>query len=607
MPRFTSGIIAACLLAMSTIALFAESPDVVPAGGVAVLAPHWQTGITHPASAAAAPVAVQLADGSRGVRLVCLKSHDNPWDYQFSLISAGAIAKGDALLLRLRTRLIEARSEQGEGSLGVVFEQATTYDKSLDTSIAIPNQVKQWNIPFIAEADYPAGQAKICLRLGSRAQTLDVFDLELLNFADRVPLSALPRQRISWPGREADALWRSDAAARIERIRKADLQLRIVDAGGAPMVGAKIQVQQVRHAFFFGTAVDLAKLMSDQPDGTRYREELLTRFSGAVPADDLKWDQWENQRRRESVTLPGIDWLFGQGMQIRGHNLIWPSWQGFVDGAGWAFLPQDLYDHRQDPVYLRKRITERLAAAADPRLKGRLLDWDVINEAVQCRDLASALGETYLRDCFAAAKVHDPQAKRYLNDYRILSNGGNDAQQQDALERLVRLIDQDGPLIDGLGFQSHFGMELTPPVKLLQILDRFAVLGKEIKATEFDVNIEDEVAQADYLRDFYTALFSHPAVTGIVMWGFWEGDHWIPPASLLRRDWSEKPNGRVYRELVCNHWRTTQELTTNAEGMAETRGFLGDYRLTITTGSGSTVHELRLERAGPVRQITVQR
>lgn len=34
------------------------------------------------------------------------------------------------------------------------------------------------------------------------------------------------------------------------------------------------------------------------------------------------------------------------------------------------------------------------------------------------------------------------------------------------------------------------------------------------------------------------------------LWGFWAGDHWIPHAALFRRDWSIKPNGRVYQDLV---------------------------------------------------------
>lgn len=29
--------------------------------------------------------------------------------------------------------------------------------------------------------------------------------------------------------------------------------------------------------------------------------------------------------------------------------------------------------------------------------------------------------------------------------------------------------------------------------------------------------------QGNYTRDFFTAVFAHPRVTGITMWGFWEG------------------------------------------------------------------------------------
>ena len=57
------------------------------------------------------------------------------------------------------------------------------------------------------------------------------------------------------------------------------------------------------------------------------------------------------------------------------------------------------------------------------------------------------------------------------------------------------------------------------------------------------------------------------------MWGFWDGAHWKNNAPLYRRDWSLKPAGAAYRDLVLKTWRTDASGKTGADGDA------GDARL----------------------------
>ncbi len=73
------------------------------------------------------------------------------------------------------------------------------------------------------------------------------------------------------------------------------------------------------------------------------------------------------------------------------------------------------------------------------------------------------------------------------------------------------------------------------------------------------MNTDDEALQADYTRDFLILAFSHPAVVGVQVWGFWEKTHWRPRAAMYRADWTEKPNGRAYRSLVLDQWRTRSD------------------------------------------------
>ena len=56
-------------------------------------------------------------------------------------------------------------------------------------------------------------------------------------------------------------------------------------------------------------------------------------------------------------------------------------------------------------------------------------------------------------------------------------------------------------------------------------LDRFAKSGLRAAATGLIIVTDEEAAQADYMRDFQTVLFSHPATSPITQLGLWQGQH----------------------------------------------------------------------------------
>jgi hypothetical protein len=95
------------------------------------------------------------------------------------------------------------------------------------------------------------------------------------------------------------------------------------------------------------------------------------------------------------------------------------------------------------------------------------------------------------------------------------------------------------------------------------------------------------------LRDYYRICFAHPAVQGILMWGFWEGANWIPQSSLYLRDWTPTPAARAYRELVFNQWWTRWEGKADAKGECRVPAFFGRHRVTAN-GRERTV-QLRKE------------
>jgi hypothetical protein len=121
--------------------------------------------------------------------------------------------------------------------------------------------------------------------------------------------------------------------------------------------------------------------------------------------------------------------------------------------------------------------------------------------------------------------------------------------------------------------------------------------------TEFDINTTNRAIQADYTRDFMTVCFSHPAVVGFDLWGFWERAHWRPDGALIDNGWNLKPNGEAYVKLVLDEWWTDVEGTTRQDGTLSVRGFLGDYRVTVRRGAESKEYTLRLPLEGTTLEV----
>jgi endo-1,4-beta-xylanase len=218
----------------------------------------------------------------------------------------------------------------------------------------------------------------------------------------------------------------------------------------------------------------------------------------------------------------------------------------------------------------------------------------VINEPSANKVLSNVLGEDEMVAQFKRAKQLEPNARLFVNDYGNLGEGTLDVEYKRIIARLQSL----GAPLEGIGLQAHFGYKLTPPAELFSRLEDFGKFGVPLAITEFDVNMTGEQLQADYLRDFLTVAFSSAKVDSFLMWGFWAGKHWLPDAALYRKDWSIKANGRTYKDLVFKKWWTNTSGSSNANGQYATRGFLGDYKVTVKLGTKTITQAVKLEKTG---------
>ena len=494
----------------------------------------------------------------------------NTWDTSISTQTTEAVKKGDALLIGFwaRGKPLEGA---GGGVAEVVFElNGAPYTKSVQYLVETPSD-GSWQhywVRFRSLEDYDPGGATVTFQTGYLKEEFELASLEVWNFGD-AKLESLPHTPLTYVGRELDAQWRTEADERIERIRKSDLEVTVVGADGNPAVGASVRIRQQAHEFDFGTAASAAIIAGDHEQKSKYCDVLKQYFNLASIENGLKWKSWDLYPGNHAQTLAAIDWLNENNIAARGHVMVWP---------GHRYLPEWIKSIQDQPDALAKVIDGHIREVGFAT-RGKLRDWDVVNEMFDNPDLINVLGDKEAVHWFEEARRVAPGVDLYYNDYAGLVRGGHPTTHKDHFEKTVRYLKDNQAPIDGIGIQGHFGALLTPPIRLLSELDRWNALGLKIQITEFDVTVPNEQLRADFARDFLIACFSHEAVDGIVTWGFWEGAHWEPKAALFDKDWNPTPIGQHWIELTTKRWWTDETVVTDKNGKLNLRAFKGKYSI----------------------------
>jgi len=498
---------------------------------------------------------------------------------------------GDVLVLRFCLRCHESMT--GEAFTTFVLESADgEVAKATEFRVGAAREWREMTFPFRAPRSYGAGEARVTFRLGFDRQTADIGGIKLHNLGPEARLESLPKTVITYAGRQLDAPWREAALKRIDEHRKGELSVRVTDASGKPVPHANVHITLRRHAFGFGSAVTVEHLLGNSIDARRYRQVVERYFNTAVFENDMKWP--ENYDAPRPGLDDALDWLIQRNIRVRGHNLIWPSWK---------WLPAPLREFKSNPSELRARTHLRIVQAV-ARHRGKLEHWDVVNEPYSERDLMELLGDQVMVEWFQLAKQTDPACQMYLNDYGIF-DGGSDSPHRKHFYETIRWLKERGAPIDGIGIQSHFGALPAPPDRMLAVLDQFSQFGLPIESTELSLNMLDRELQADFMRDYLIALFSHPNVHGVMLWGFWEGRHWRPDAALFDADWTPRPAARAWIDLVHKEWKTDVTVAADEHGVARVRGFCGHYDVRASAGSLSACAPVWLEKSGSQMTVVV--
>lgn len=219
--------------------------------------------------------------------------------------------------------------------------------------------------------------------------------------------------------------------------------------------------------------------MTQQFDDPRWVHLLTTHFSQLTPEWEMKMEyiladdgsyRWEAP---DALAAHARD----LGLRLYCTTLIWYS---------------------QDSAWFRSLDRARFAAEFDKwiaaltgRYRGQAVGWDVVNEPVAedgngLRDClwSERFGqEGYIIRSFEQARLGDPDAVLFLNDYNLENNPRKGA----TFLRLVERLLAGGAPVGGLGTQSHLDIGI-PAGQITTMMRELGQFGLPIHVSELDAS-----------------------------------------------------------------------------------------------------------------------
>lgn len=246
-----------------------------------------------------------------------------------------------------------------------------------------------------------------------------------------------------------------------------------------------------------------------------------------------------------------VAWANQQGITVNAHCLVWHS-----QCPDWFFQDGDKVAGKE---LVLSRMRDHIAKIAG-RYKGKVVSWDVVNEALDDGNgylrnskWYQAAGEDFIPEAFFAARKADPGAILVYNDY------GNESprKRQKNLD-LIRDLKSRGAPIDAVGIQSHYGLNGILHGEVLQQIEdslvAYAEAGVKVMITELDVDLVPrknpgadvsarEAGNDPYpnglpeekqqeLAEAYGKLFAlyrkhADKIARVTFWGYYDGKSWL--------------------------------------------------------------------------------
>jgi endo-1,4-beta-xylanase len=256
----------------------------------------------------------------------------------------------------------------------------------------------------------------------------------------------------------------------------------------------------------FSSYFDIGNIFNPNDVGSRVTNPWLTRHYNVLTAENhMKPNQLMPSRNGTNFTTADrmVNAALASGFKVVGHTLLWhsqiPQWQ--------RALGTDSTSPEEALRYMREYIDRVVRHFA-----GRVYKWDVLNEVFpdglnnananwrtvmrQENPWNRKIGADFVREGFIAARLADPNAILYYNDYNM-----DQLHKRTMVHNMVRDINNDWvnddrnpqkgnsngrKLIEGIGLQGHHNTGVSV-ASVRASIDLFRPLGVRLSISELDV------------------------------------------------------------------------------------------------------------------------
>lgn len=236
-------------------------------------------------------------------------------------------------------------------------------------------------------------------------------------------------------------------------------------------------------AFIFGTAINNAIVSGVDKNS---QEIVLNQFNSITPENVMKAALINPEPGVYNYGPADAFVDFGKknNMFIVGHTLVWhnqvPAWF-FTNAAGKPNTKEEQIE----------RLRSHIKAVAG-RYAGKVQAWDVVNEVIDNDGSyrpttwvkAVGNGDTLVKYAFKFAQEFSPNTELYYNDFNAWR-----PTKRDGIVRMVKMLQQEGIRIDGVGMQGHWGLNYPETKYIEAAIDAYAACNIKVMITELDVDV----------------------------------------------------------------------------------------------------------------------
>lgn len=428
----------------------------------------------------------------------------------------------------------------------------------------------------------------------------------------------------SYWGEENGAIWREEAYKRIEKYRKKDIKIRVINSNNKKELKTKVNINMINNSFDFGTAIAYDKSAHRNIFGD------LNMFSIIGSENGFKWKVYQNVNYVNEI----ITYSNKNSKKVRGHNLWWDyiysdeleRLVGHKDEYEDGSMADIYYKNKNSELneYEKeleiKKIKEKFKSIVIDHIKNEvnefdsIKEWDVINGPLKNQYFKYYLFEEnfledssfletnfkefngkeeyqinneyskFLAECIDTVKNISNDKKLIINDNIITENASN--KQVENTINLLNSINKYTNSRFSYGIQYHvynnYNNSIQNYYNLLNKIKNETKI-EDIVITEYDNTLNskngnyttlENMTRANYIKDSVIMAYSNINISEFTMWVFYS-DNFCDEER------------QAYKETVSPWLNYSEEGTTTEEGYS-TRLYKGTYTATITLPNGKT-------------------